>query len=111
CICAEREKKSLSQRTHICKKCGFVAPRDELSAYLALHTSLVNGEWKTDFQKAFSGIQGHRTLSLGQELKPVPGAVYQPLVTKEKSATDGFTIQKRKSPCVGALRTEDRTLT
>jgi transposase len=49
CICGEREKKSLSQRTHKCNKCGFIAPRDELSAYLALHTSLVNGEWKTDY--------------------------------------------------------------
>ena len=110
CICAEKEKKTLSQRTHICKKCGFVAPRDVLSAYLALHTSLVNGEWKTDFKKAFSGIQGHRTLSLRQELKPVPGAVYQALVIKEKSAIDGLTSLKRNSPSVGVLRTEDRKL-
>lgn len=110
CICGEREKKSLSQRTHKCNKCGFIAPRDQLSAYLALHTSLINGEWKTDFRAAFSGILGHRTLSLGQELKPDPSAVYQVLVTQQQSATDGLIVLKRNSSSVGVLRTKDRKL-
>ncbi|MEW6738058.1 MAG: zinc ribbon domain-containing protein [Acidobacteriota bacterium] len=34
-MCGDKQKKSLSQRTHRCKKCGFFAPRDELSAYLS----------------------------------------------------------------------------
>ncbi|MBI4850403.1 MAG: transposase [Acidobacteria bacterium] len=107
CICGEREKKTLSERTHKCKKCGFIAPRDELSAYLALHTSLIEGKWKTDYKAASSNIQGHRTLSLSQESKPELSALYQARTTEQQSATDGLAIQKRNSSCVRALRTED----
>ena len=107
CICGDKEKKSLSERIHQCKKCGFRAPRDELSAYLALYTSFTNGEWKTDFREAFSGIERHRTLSLGQELKPAPGAVCEGDVSSRESATEGFQILKRESRSVRALRTKD----
>jgi transposase len=107
CICGEQEKKALSERTHRCKKCGFMAPRDELSAYLALYTSLIKGEWKTDFESASSNIQGHRTLSLGRELKPDPSTLYQVKATTKQSATDGLNALKRNSSCVRALRTKD----
>ena len=36
CICGERNKKRLSERTHHCK-CGVVAPRDRFSAFLGLY--------------------------------------------------------------------------
>jgi putative transposase len=107
CICGDKQKKSLGERMHNCSKCGFRAPRDELSAYLALHTTFTDGEWRTDFKEAFSGILRHRTLSLGQELKPEPGAVCEGDVSSGESATEGSQILKRKSRCVRALRTED----
>src|SRR6185295_13808854 len=72
CICGDKKKKALSERTHRCAVCGFVAPRDELSAYLAIYTTFTNGEWKTDFKQASSGIHRHRNLSLGWESKPIP---------------------------------------
>ncbi|MBI4748755.1 MAG: transposase, partial [Acidobacteria bacterium] len=31
CLCGNRKKKSLSERTHRCDTCGFTAPRDEFS--------------------------------------------------------------------------------
>jgi len=37
CICARKERKPLSQRTHRCPVCGFTAQRDVLSAFLARH--------------------------------------------------------------------------
>ncbi len=36
CLCGERRKKRLSERVHRCPKCGLVAPRDRLSAFLGL---------------------------------------------------------------------------
>lgn len=57
------------------------------------------------FQKAFSNIQGHRTLSLRQSIR-----AYQALASNKQSATDGLKIQKRNSPYVGVLRTKDRKL-
>lgn len=35
CLCGSRKKKSLSERTHQCARCGLVADRDLLPAYLA----------------------------------------------------------------------------
>ena len=73
CVCAHRKKKSLSERTHHCDICGFNAPRDTLSAYLALFTdeitiSTEGGDrkyWVTDFVLAQKYLSGHRTLSTG----------------------------------------------
>ncbi|MBI4750466.1 MAG: transposase, partial [Acidobacteria bacterium] len=56
CLCGNRKKKSLSERTHRCTECGFTAPRDEFSAYLALHTSWTDGKWVVNLDEARSGI-------------------------------------------------------
>ena len=65
CLCGNRKKKSLSERTHACDACGFTAPRDQFSAYLALHTSWTDGKWVVNLDEARSGIQRHRTLASG----------------------------------------------
>ncbi|MBI4747966.1 MAG: transposase, partial [Acidobacteria bacterium] len=56
CLCGNRKKKTLSERTHRCTECGFTAPRDEFSAYLALHTSWTDGKWVVNLDEARSGI-------------------------------------------------------
>jgi transposase len=65
CLCGNRKKKSLSERTHACDACGFTAPRDQFSAYLALHTSWTDGKWLVNLDEARVGIQRHRTLASG----------------------------------------------
>ena len=42
CLCGRREKKPLSQRTHICPDCGLVADRDLLAATLAACVTFAN---------------------------------------------------------------------
>ena len=37
CLCGDRKKKTLSERTHRCGNCGTTLHRDEFSAYLGLH--------------------------------------------------------------------------
>ena len=56
CLCGEKKKKPLSQRTHKCDTCGLEAHRDHLSAFLGLNTStLDNGEsWILDLDGARS---------------------------------------------------------
>jgi transposase len=80
CLCGNRKKKSLSERTHRCTECGFTAPRDEFSAYLARHTSWIGGKWVVNLDEARSGIHRHRTLASGLEAISGPCAVGTGLV-------------------------------
>ena len=80
CLCGNRKKKSLSERTHRCDACGFTAPRDEFSAYLALHTSWTDGKWLVNLDEARSGIHRHRTLASGLKTISGPCAVGTGLV-------------------------------
>jgi predicted RNA-binding Zn-ribbon protein involved in translation (DUF1610 family) len=73
CLCGNRKKKSLSERTHHCEQCGFTAPRDQFSAYLARHTSCIDGKWVVNLDEARSGIHRNRTFASG--LATVPSVV------------------------------------
>ena len=62
CLCGAKKKKPLSQRTHKCNECGFTAPRDYLSAYLAIfchETKLQkSSKWEVDLISARRLLQG-----------------------------------------------------
>jgi len=62
CLCGAKKKKLLSQRTHDCETCGLKAPRDYVSAYLAIfchETKLRKGsKWEVDLDKARKLLQG-----------------------------------------------------
>jgi len=55
CLCGNRKKKPLSQRTHPCE-CGITEDRDLFSAYLGLHVrTQVDGVDRLDLQPAREG--------------------------------------------------------
>ena len=54
CLCGEKKKKPLSQRTHRCD-CGVIEDRDLFSAYLGLFVSVVEGSDRLDVQAALQG--------------------------------------------------------
>lgn len=64
CLCGVKKKKPLSQREHRCGECGFNAPRDYLSAYLAIYCKeninelRKSKEWKLDLDQARSKLCG-----------------------------------------------------
>jgi transposase len=60
CVCGHRKKKPLSERTHRCERCGFVWSRDEVSAFLALHTTHSEGSSATNFPAAQAALPRHR---------------------------------------------------
>jgi len=97
CICTEKKKKPLSQRTHICDKCGFIAPRDELSAYLAIFTSCHNGLWLTDFNLANQAVHRHRTLLRGLA-GAIPSAVMADLASQIQSTNREVNPSPRTRP-------------
>ena len=75
CLCGERRKKALSERTHACPKCGLTAKRDTLAAFLAIFCSkeiTKNGEekWTLDLRSARFFARGHRTLSVSGKSHP-----------------------------------------
>ena len=104
CLCGNRKKKSLSERTHTCDVCGFTAPRDEFSASLALHTSWTDGKWLVNLDEARSGIHRHRTLASG--LKPIsrPCAVGTGLVDLSQMRQRELGSQTGAPPTGGASR-------
>jgi transposase len=62
CLCGVKKKKTLSQRIHDCDRCGFKAPRDYVSAYLAIfchETKMRKGsKWTVDLGQARKLLQG-----------------------------------------------------
>ena len=72
CLCGNQKKKSLSQRVHNCELCGFVSPRDTVSAFLGIfthnsevevHNKKTRVESELNLEEARKWISGHRTLS------------------------------------------------
>ncbi|WP_141735829.1 hypothetical protein [Oligoflexus tunisiensis] len=71
CLCGEVRKKELRERTHACRVCGLVLPRDILSAFLGCFThnqvqkkgrkEIINSS--LDLAAARSAAVGHKTLS------------------------------------------------
>ena len=105
CLCGARRKKSLAERTHSCPDCGFTAPRDEWSAFLALHTGCSNGTWVTDLSGVALGLQSHRTLRPGRDHHPGPGAVAVAVVENDKLRAVGPGSTHGVPPAVRGVRT------
>ncbi|MBP0022318.1 MAG: type V CRISPR-associated protein C2c8 [Cyanobacteria bacterium SBLK] len=61
--CGHREKKSLSQRTHRCSNCGYVAPRDVASARVIKSKANFRHEYR-DCAREFKPVE---TLKVGSE--------------------------------------------
>ena len=90
CICGEKAKKDLAERVHLCKVCGFTAPRDTLSAYLAIFCQQTEiGEsvkWTLDLDLAKSMLCGHRTLSSSDQKELPSNIKSKPLVSRPASS-------------------------
>ena len=77
--CHHREKKALSQRTHRCTNCAFVAPRDIASSICI--------KAKASFARRYPTLMGDF-----KPLKKVQSALVQEEFTKVKSGCDAATI-------------------
>ncbi|MEM9543317.1 MAG: RNA-guided endonuclease TnpB family protein [Cyanobacteria bacterium P01_E01_bin.42] len=64
--CGHREKKSLSQRTHRCSECGYVAPRDVASARVIREKANFKGKYR-DCVREFKPVDRARAHGMKQE--------------------------------------------
>ena len=73
--CGERKKKSLSEREHSCKSCGFAAGRDVNAALVMMNYALTgfahSGE-KVTGQELALGVESGVTWMLKHETPPIP---------------------------------------